>query len=419
MKIRRPDKMQLGQTLKSRWLRLVYLAAAVLMLALALSPVAAAQEAQRSVILSSTFTNVTVEKDQAITLPVQIRNMGKTDELVDITIESAPSGWDAQLASAEYGKPMGVRGMYLTPYEPSPDIAPPTIYFKTQAPSTAQPGDYQFVLKLASQDKIVQSSLTITIGVVGTVTTSGGATMTTTYPTLSGPSGSALKFSVNLANDGSEATSFDLSADLPSSWNVGFSPAYESTRVSTIRLDAGSSRGIDITITPPQTVTPGEYPFTVTATWNEGQVSADMKAVITGTYQLLIGTPTGVLNAEATAGHETHVSILAYNYGSADLGVTNLSSSKPDGWTVTFNPNRLDSIKAGEIREIDVAIKPAGNAIAGDYTVGIQAYGDRASANMDLRVTVGRSSSWGWIGLGIVVAVIAGMVGVFWRVGRR
>lgn len=76
-------------------------------------------------------------------------------------------------------------------------------------------------------------------------------------------------------------------------------------------------------------------------------------------------------------------------------------------------------LAAGELGEIEVVIEPASGAAAGDYIIGVRAASDRASATLDIRVTVGRSSSWGWIGLGTVLAVIVGMVGVFWRARRR
>jgi uncharacterized membrane protein len=38
---------------------------------------------------------------------------------------------------------------------------------------------------------------------------------------------------------------------------------------------------------------------------------------------------------------------------------------------------------------------------------------------MELRVTVRSSTAWGWIGIGVIVVVIAGLVTLFIRMGRR
>ena len=41
------------------------------------------------------------------------------------------------------------------------------------------------------------------------------------------------------------------------------------------------------------------------------------------------------------------------------------------------------------------------------------------SKPLDFRVTVTTATLWGWIGAGIVAAVVLGLIVVFWRLGRR
>jgi uncharacterized membrane protein len=42
-----------------------------------------------------------------------------------------------------------------------------------------------------------------------------------------------------------------------------------------------------------------------------------------------------------------------------------------------------------------------------------------AFGNIDVRVTVLTPTIWGWVGIGIVVLVIAGLAVMFMRLGRR
>ena len=59
--------------------------------------------------------------------------------------------------------------------------------------------------------------------------------------------------------------------------------------------------------------------------------------------------------------------------------------------------------------------------IAGDYMVAISASPESGYAfgNIDVRVTVLTPTIWGWVGIGIVVLVIAGLAVMFMRLGRR
>jgi uncharacterized membrane protein len=45
--------------------------------------------------------------------------------------------------------------------------------------------------------------------------------------------------------------------------------------------------------------------------------------------------------------------------------------------------------------------------------------GMTSSVNMDIRVIVQTSTVWGWVGVIIIVIVIAGLFTIFMRFGRR
>jgi uncharacterized membrane protein len=148
-------------------------------------------------------------------------------------------------------------------------------------------------------------------------------------------------------------------------------------------------------------------------------VNADLKVTITGTYQMSMTTRTEVFNTEATAGQESPFYVTIVNTGSARLENLNLSSTKPQGWTVTFQPDKIDAIEPGASKEVAMMIKPASNAIAGDYMLSVTASNTQASLDRDVRVQVATPTLWGWVGIAVLVIVIGGLLGLFMKLGRR
>jgi uncharacterized membrane protein len=66
-----------------------------------------------------------------------------------------------------------------------------------------------------------------------------------------------------------------------------------------------------------------------------------------------------------------------------------------------------------------MTITSADQALVGDYSVSLRVEGEKSTKDMEFRVTVKASTAWGWIGIGIIVLVIAGLVVLFIRLGRR
>ncbi|MCJ7684894.1 MAG: hypothetical protein MUO68_11445, partial [Desulfobacteraceae bacterium] len=61
-------------------------------------------------------------------------------------------------------------------------------------------------------------------------------------------------------------------------------------------------------------------------------------------------------------------------------------------------------------------------ALVGDYSVGLRVESGtppKADKTIEMRVSVTASAAWGWIGIGLIVFVMAGLVFLFTRLGRR
>ncbi len=407
----------------------ILLIAVLAVLLAALTPIglAVAADGDRGISLATAYTSMTIEADQDVSFAIQATNNGKVDELVDIVIASAPDGWDVSLVNQDYGKPYGVRSVLLLaagkePMRSAAGDPLPTIFFKTKPPAGVESGTYEFVMKATTQDKQVTASLNITIAVIEKTVAAAGTgkvKLTSLYAALQGPPDAKFKFKINLANDTTENVTLKLAAIAPAGWDTTFAPTYEQTLVSAVTLKGFENKDLDVNLAPPQNTQQGTYSVKIEATSEKVQQAVDLTVAITGTPKLVIGTPTGQLNVKTTAGQESHVSIWALNDGTAPLQNLNFLSTAPEGWVVNFNPSNLRSVTPKDFRQIDVIITPPAKAVAGDYSVSLMASSDQATASMELRVTVGTATTWGWIGLGIVLLVVVGMVGVFWQLGRR
>jgi uncharacterized membrane protein len=255
-------------------------------------------------------------------------------------------------------------------------------------------------------------------------------TLTCQYPVLSSSTGTYFIFSIDLQYaGGKEPRVFDLQVKVPDGWNYSISPGYgEGTEIAAIRLDPTKAYpdSIKVTVRPYTFLTPepGEYPMTVETVSGTIKNSIDLKAIITARYDLQLESSTGLLNTSSTAGKDNYFTISVKNTGSADLEKINFSSSimgRPSGWSITFAPESIDTLTAGNTRDVQVDIKPTEKTISGDYMVNISAKpeSEYAFAPLELRVTVETPTIWGWLGIGIVVLVVAGLVAMFMRLGRR
>ncbi len=370
------------------------------------------QAQERSVKLSIDNTRVVIGTGDDVQLTLKVDNAGKTDEELLLTSSPIAEGWDAFFRSRFMR--WQVTGIMVQAGKSQ------EIEYALKPNETVKPGEYVFNIRAASPNGGLAESLDVHITLVQrSQVVTQGVKLVASYPQLSGPANSKFAFRADISNDTTDERTVNLLAKGPPGWNVVMKPAFESVQISSLRLKGKESKGIDIEVTPPIRTTEGTYDFSIEARSDNLRDTMDLKALVVGTYELLMRTPSDRLNAEAVIGQDSFVTVYLGNSGTAELRNIGFTSTKPDGWLVTFEPDKVDSIPPSQIKEINVKIRPAAKAIAGDYVVTLRANADQANASMDLRVTAAATAAWGWIGLGIVVIVLAGLAGIFIRVGRR
>ena len=212
---------------------------------------------------------------------------------------------------------------------------------------------------------------------------------------------------------------FDLSAQGPTGWEINFKPAYESKYISSLRIKSKQSTTVAVEVKPAMGAEAGEFPFNIRVSSGDAKGEAALMVILTGTYDLDVGTASGLLSLEARQGKPANVSFYVKNTGSADNHNIKFMSFKPENWKVEFNPESIDVIEAGQFKQVELTITPYEDALIGDYSVSVNVEGEKASKAIEFRTTVKASSAWGFIGIGIIVVVIAGLFGLFRWLGRR
>ena len=384
---------------------------------------------QRGVLFYTDYPSVIVSQGKDVSLDVEIINTGLRTEEV-LLAASAPEGWDSHFETTSYPT-LKIKAVSLRPGQDEEEAV--KIRFKASAEDDTAPGEYSFTLLADSSDAAIHQEILLSVTVVGEEEmeepVEGGLELSINYPSLENPAGEAMEYEVQMKSLYEDDKVVELGANVPPGWGAYFSPRYESQRISSIRVSGGTSDTVKFAVTPPYGTEEGEYAIEFSARVDEVEEILDLKAVVTGTTELNLGTEAEITgkgdtrNIKATEGKERRFTLYLWNTGSAAMNDVSLYASKPEGWEVTFDPEKLDAIpplaESRKPESVDAIITPISRAIPGDYQVTLTAAASDDREQIAVRVTVGSSMGWGWIGVGIVVFVVAGLTGIFVRLGRR
>lgn len=239
------------------------------------------------------------------------------------------------------------------------------------------------------------------------------------YPELKAKSGSQFSFSADILFTGEDETTVKLTAEAPQGWYVSIQPAYEENEISAIKLKPDKKESLKFVAVPLTKQEPGEYVIKIKAEADNLKAEAELKAIITATYELTFTPTSGRYDTKVTAGKDNHFALQLKNTGSAAIEKITLTSSGPEGWRIKFNPSEIDKLEAGLTKDIDLIITPPEKTIAGDYMLTLDVNSENSNQKIDLRVTVQTPTIWGWVGIGIIVVVIIGIGVIFAKLGRR
>lgn len=357
------------------------------------------------------FKDLTVGQGQEVTMDAEFVNRTKNPVSVGVSIEGAPKGWDVGFNSRYPSYP--IRSVMIQGEKST------TVEFKAKVPEGVKPGNYEARVSAKDDSGKTSYSEKVVFRVTSKKVETGGLKLTSQYPVLTTPSGQTLKFTIDLKNETNKPLTASLVSEAPTGWTVRFKPQFGDTQISSIQLKENGTETLSVEIDSPVRADAKEYPVTIRARAGAFEAATNLHVTLRGVTDLKMGTATGTLNAAVTAGQKTPIPFLVANSGTAPIRNLGFVTKKPDKWTIDFKPDKLDALNPGEVREVSMEITAPARAIAGDYAISVAANSADANKSVDFRVTVSTATLWGWIGAGIVAAVVVGLVLVFWRLGRR
>ena len=369
------------------------------------------QRPQRGLEASLKYPGISIGPTEKLRVDLIVINTGRRNEMMLARPLEVPKGWNAAIKSMGHT----VSGIYLG----AADFTSLELVAQPQAGGPAKPGEYKFAVEVKTKDGSFVRTSAIIVEVVSPKTAGKELELTTSYPVLKGPTGTAFEFTLELSNRSPKEQLFDLTAQAPPNWTVSFKPAYENKQISSLKVKGEDSATLRMMVLPAPNSEAAEYPVKVQVTGGQAKAEAEFLVQLSGTHKIKAMTPDGLLSLATQAAQPARVSFYVRNEGSAPQPQVDFITFKPENWKIEFTPPRLVNLKPGELKQVEAAITPAGQALVGDYSVAIQAKAPQAESSMEFRVTVKASPTWGWIGLAIVVLTLLGLGLAFLRFGRR
>ncbi len=364
---------------------------------------------ERGITMNFEYPEVIINKGDDVTVDLMVKNMGKRDENVYFT-HTPPAGWKTKIKTYSFS----ISSVHV------PEDSDKSVQFFAEPEKDTKPGTYAFTVNGRTEDGKLRVSHTLKITMrEEEAKEKGKIELTTSYPVLRGPNDAKFEFSIELKNKTDKENTFNLNATVPKNWQANFKPPYEDKYISSLRLKDNESKSLNVEVTPDRFCKAGDYLIPVAIGAGESKAEAELKVIITGTYKLEAGTPTGLLSLETEKGKPGNLSVYVKNTGSATIPNIEFLSVKPENWKVNFKPEKIEYVDPGDLKQVEVSITPAEEALVGDYAVGLNIRGEKTSDDLEMRVTVKSSAAWGWIGIGIIVLVIIGLFGLFVTLGRR
>jgi uncharacterized membrane protein len=128
--------------------------------------------------------------------------------------------------------------------------------------------------------------------------------------------------------------------------------------ITSLRIKSKQSTSVAVEVKPAMGAQAGEYPINVRVNSSNANAEAKLMVVLTGTYGLEVGTPSGLLSLEARQGRPANMSFYVRNTGSAKNSDIKFMTFKPENWKVEFKPEKIDAIEPGDLKQVEVIITP-------------------------------------------------------------
>lgn len=362
-----------------------------------ISPIA---RADGGVSLYTPYTKISVPPGESIDYSIDIKNSSDATVTVDVSLSGLPKEWSYSLKAGGYA----INQISLLP------DGSKTLSLNVSIPMKVNKGNHSFRVVARDFDVL---PLVINVSEQGTFKTE----FTSDQINMQGHAKAEFNFTTKLKNQTGENQVYALAAAPPRGWNVIFKPNYK--QATAVEVTPNSTVNVSVEVKPPFNVEAGTYKIPIEASNRSTAASVELEVVITGSYEMELTTPTGLLSTRLTAGNEKRIELLAVNTGSSELQDIVLRSSNPKNWEVGFEPDTIPSLKAGEKVPVFATLKAYEKAIPGDYVSTLTAQTSEVSSKATFRISVKTPLLWGWLGVIIILAALGVIIYLFRKFGRR
>lgn len=354
-------------------------------------------------VVSTPYPEVVARPGSLVKFDLQVNAPAVT--VAQLKVDQLPDGWKTTLRGG---------GFVVNAVTATPDT-PGKFTVEVVVPPDASTDTYSF--QVIASDAAGDAPLPLSVQVQAEV--DSGVGVKADFPSLRGEPGTAFSYTLTVTNNTPESQTFTFTAEGPQGWTVTASPA-TAANANTVTIDADGTSDVKVSATPPDGVDEGSYPINVTITSDKGGTGAlQLTAEVTGSAKLAVATADQRLNVSGKANSEKRVTLVVANSGTASLTGVQFAATPPSGWTVTFDPPKVDEVKPNETTQVVAIIKPTKNALAGDYAIGVRASAGSQSSSLDLRYGVKGSQTLGIVAIVIIAITFIGLAWLFRRLGRR
>lgn len=350
--------------------------------------------------LYTPYTEISVPPGESIEYTIDVINNGGGIRTAAVSLTGLPEGWNYTLTDGGWT----LQKISVLPREKK------SLTLRVEVPFKVDKGRYTFRVSAAGFSSL---PLTVNISEQGTYESA----FTTNQANIEGNANSSFTYNAKLRNQTAEAQVYALRADAPRGWNVAFKANLK--QVSSINVEPNATQDVTIEINPPGRIPAGTYRIPVQAVSSHNSASLELETSITGSYEIELGTPSGLLSSKVVAGDEKRIELEVRNTGSSNLENINLSYKAPTDWEVFFDPKTVDLLEPGETSSVYASIKASPRAIPGDYAVNLEASIPETTSTASFRMSVRTSLIWGWTGVLIIGVVLGGVYRLFRKYGRR
>ena len=239
-----------------------------------------------SIILYTPYTKISVTPGASIDYSIDLINNTDGVTNANLSVSGLPGSWKHEIKSGGWT----LSQLSVLPQEKK------TFNLKVEVPLKVNKGSYHFTV-FAGETKL---PLEVVVAQKGTYQTE----FTTDQPNMQGNSKSTFTFNATLKNQTADQQLYALMANAPRGWSVVFKPNYK--QATSAQVEANSSQNVSIEIVPPANVEAGNYKIPVRAATGTTSADLELEVVVTGSYEMELSTPRGLLSTEITAGDVKH-----------------------------------------------------------------------------------------------------------------